>query len=389
MKTGNKISLIYTCITIGMVFIAGLVFYILSSHYTETLYYKYLGEKAQIVAMERFEKDELDSVRYQNVIVRRQNSIPTSREVFTNTADRSQANAELRQFLDEKKIEALYRGETVNFHYGDEVGTSMLYYDNEGTFAVTVFSRNPYGEQISRSIGWALLLLIMAASGVLFLFSRLYATRMINRIDQAYNTEKLFVNNASHEINNPLTAIHGECEVALMHERTPQEYQQSLTKIERESNRIINIISQLLQLSHEKGETADENQTIMSEYLMRYDDGQTNIEIEDDFSVQISEEALDIAIGNLVSNARKYSDEIPIVIKTVNHQLQIIDYGIGIPAEDLPHIFDPFYRAKNATSKKGNGIGLSLSKSILEKHGAKIKVESWEGFSCIFTVSFP
>ena len=388
MKPSRKISLIYTLITIGLVLIACGVFFILSSRYTETLYYRYLSEKTQIVAMERFEKDELDSIRYQNVIQRRQNSIPTSREVFINTADRDSANIELHKFLSDRQLEALYKGEVVNFRVGEEVGTALIYYDNEGTFAVAVFSRNPYGKQISRSIGWALVLLIAVASVVLFLISRLYAARMIDRIDQDYQTEKLFVNNASHEINNPLTAIQGECEVALMRERSPEEYRNSLTKISKETDRIIKIIKQLLYFSHNKSESEDAPETEIGPFLSRFADDNTQVEIIDDFSVQINEELLQIAIGNIVKNARKYADGQPIVVKARQRRIEVIDFGIGIPAADLPHVFEPFYRASNAASFSGNGIGLALSKSILEKHSATLKVTSTEGEGSTFTIRF-
>lgn len=64
-------------------------------------------------------------------------------------------------------------------------------------------------------IRWTLLALVLVAAGVLWLISKLYAMRVLDRIDKDYQAEKMFVNNASHEINNPLTAIQGECEIAL------------------------------------------------------------------------------------------------------------------------------------------------------------------------------
>ena len=73
---------------------------------------------------------------------------------------------------------------------------------------------------------------------------------VLDRIDQDYQTEKMFVNNASHEINNPLTAIQGECEVALMRDRSHNEYKSSLKSISEETNRIINIMHELLLFSH-------------------------------------------------------------------------------------------------------------------------------------------
>ena len=243
MKPGRKISLIYSGITISLVLMAGLVFWLLSSRYARRLYFHYLEEKAQVVAMERFEKDELDSVRYQNVVWRRQHAIPTSGELFINVNDSAQADSALSAYLSDAQIIALHRGDVVRFDHGDEVGTAFIYYDNEGTFAVLLLSRNPYGNAIARTIGWSLLLLVLLSSLVLWLISRLYAARMVNRIDRRYQAERLFVGNASHELSNPLTAIRGECEVALLRERSPEEYRQSLRNVAHEAERIIGIIS--------------------------------------------------------------------------------------------------------------------------------------------------
>ena len=84
MKAGHKISIIYSGITIGLVLIAGLVFYFFSSNYIRNLYSHYMQEKAHAVAEEKFSKDELDPVKYRNVVIRRQTSIPTSKELFVN-----------------------------------------------------------------------------------------------------------------------------------------------------------------------------------------------------------------------------------------------------------------------------------------------------------------
>ena len=388
MNPGRKISFVYSSITIGLVLLAGGVFFILSSHYTEALYFRYLNEKAQIMAMERFEKDELDSIRYQNVVWRRQHSIPTSKEIFINTADREKADQQLSEYLDNQQLKSIYDGNVINFRRGDEVGSAILYYDNEGTFAVIVLSHNPYGEEIARTIGWALVCLILLTSLILFLFSRLYATRMVNRIDADYQAEKLFVNNASHEINNPLTAIQGECEVALMRERSGEEYRKSLQRISKETDRIVSIIQHLLLFSHERERSME--QIDVSRFLQQFSDEQTFLIIESDFTITMKEELLQIAVRNLIDNAHKYGNGQPVVVRaTEPRQIEIIDNGIGIPEADLPHIFSPFYRASNTKGTKGNGIGLALSKSILEKYGAAVKVQSAENHGTTIIIKFP
>ena len=135
MTTGHKISLIYSGITIGLVLIVGLVFYFFASNYIRNLYFRYMEEKAHAVAEEKFSKDELDPVKYRNVVLRRKNSIPTSKELFIRVDDREKARRPLAVYLSDRQIDELYANRTVNFEHGQEVGTAFVYYDNTGTFA--------------------------------------------------------------------------------------------------------------------------------------------------------------------------------------------------------------------------------------------------------------
>ena len=210
MKIGNKISLIYSMITIGLVVITALIFFFVASNLTQNIYFKYLEEKAHALAEEKFSEDELDPVKYRNVVIRRQNSIPTSKEMFINLAHREAARKQLQEYLDKDEIERLFANQTIRFEEHQEVGIAFVYYDNTGTFAVVVLSRNPFIDDINRMLLVGLVALVLLSSGVLYLISRLYAWRVFNRIDMDYQAEKMFVNNASHEINNPLTAIQGE-----------------------------------------------------------------------------------------------------------------------------------------------------------------------------------
>lgn len=390
MKTGRKISLIYSGITIGLIIIAGVVFYFFASNYVHSLYFHYLEEKAHAVAEEKFSKDELDPVKYRNVVIRRKASIPTSKELFVNVENRDLARQVLSAYLDDEQIKQLYANQTVNFEHGQEVGTAFVYYDNTGTFAVIVLSRNPYGADISRTLRWALLFLVLVSAGVLWLISRLYAMRMLDRIDRDYQTEKMFVNNASHEINNPLTAIQGECEVGLLRDYSAQEYQDILRRIAHEAERVVTIMRELLQFSHVRsGEEMTELEPVnIASLLQSLTEGRCELDCKSDFTVSADAHLLRMAFHNLINNAIKYSDGKPVSITVSDHLVVIRDQGIGIPKDDLPHIFEPFYRASNTGSVMGHGVGLALAKAILEKHGAKVSVESQQGEGTTVCVAF-
>ncbi len=390
MKTGHKISLIYSGITIGLLLIAGMVFYFFSSNYIRNLYFHYMQEKAHAVAEEKFSKDELDPVKYRNVVIRRKASIPTSKELFVNVENHDLARQVLSAYLDDEQIKQLYANQTVNFEHGQEVGTAFVYYDNTGTFAVIVLSRNPYGADISRTLRWALLFLVLVSAGVLWLISRLYAMRMLDRIDRDYQTEKMFVNNASHEINNPLTAIQGECEVGLLRDYSAQEYQDILRRIAHEAERVVTIMRELLQFSHVRsGEEMTELEPVsIAPLLQSIAKGRCEVDSQSDFTVSADAHLLRMAFHNLINNAIKYSDGQPVTIIITDHLVVIRDRGIGIPKDDLPHIFEPFYRASNTGSVIGHGVGLALAKAILEKHGATVSVESKQGEGTTARVTF-
>lgn len=390
MRTGHKISLIYSGITIGLLLVAGLVFYFFSSNYIRNLYFHYMEEKAHAVAEEKFSKDESDPVKYRNVVIRRKNSIPTSRELFVRVDDRQRSRQALEAYLTDEQIQRLYANQTVNFEHGEEVGTAFVYYDNTGTFAVIVLSRNPYGTDIAHTLRWALLLLVLVSAAVLWLISRLYAMRMLDRIDRDYQTEKMFVNNASHEINNPLTAIQGECEVALLADRTVPEYKDALQRISHEADRVVTIMRELLSFSHVRnGETmADCEPVSMSPLIETVANGQCKVECHGDFTIEGDINLLRIAFQNLVGNAVKYSNGKPVTVTVANHRVVIRDEGIGIPETELPHIFEPFYRAHNTQGVRGHGVGLALAKAILERHGARISVKSQQGKGTTVCVSF-
>lgn len=392
IKPSRKLSLIYSGISILMMTVVGVVVYIVTSGSIQDIYYDYLDDKAELLAIEHFEKNTIDTTSYANVVRRLQNTIPTSKELFINLTDTSKANVLLHRYLDSKEIASLYNPdiETMHFQYGKEVGSALLYQDQTAAYGVLVMSANPYGARVQKVVRVWIVMLTVASLLLLVLVNRLGVVKVMKRIDMRYQREKMFVNNASHEINNPLTAIQGECEIALMKERPREELVLAINKIAAENERVIDVMRSLLQFTSQDTVDRDSLDRIDIEQFMRENFGcpGINITCESNFAVMMPYGLLKIAMRNIVSNAKKYSSHKPVEIKIGHNTVHVVDHGMGIDRSELKHIFEPFYRGARTRGIEGHGIGLSLAKQILDTYGARISIKSKPGQGSTFTVHF-
>ena len=145
MKTGNKIALFYTAITIGIISMVTVVFYFVATDYISRLYYSYLTEKAYATAQKHWEKDELDEEDYARIQQHYEETLPVAAEILLNADSITEAHSVLSRYLTDEKIASLYAGNVVRFHEGKELGAAVYYPDNEGNFIVLVVSSNQYG----------------------------------------------------------------------------------------------------------------------------------------------------------------------------------------------------------------------------------------------------
>lgn len=260
------------------------------------------------------------------------------------------------------------------------------------SYVLILFSDDYFGgEEIRAHIGWLLLGLLLTSSILVYFVGRLYATRMVDRIDTAYQSEKAFISNASHELNNPLTAIQGECEISLLKERTPAEYQAALGRIASETKRIIQLMKNLLFLSHgDKEILKNTRETVcLADFLMQLLGNRVKFTTDNfAYMLEANPHLLKIAINNILNNACKYSGEAPVEMWLNGNVLEIADTGIGIPPEEITRIYQPFYRASNTREYAGRGIGLSLSMRILSTYGARVIISSEEGEGTKVTIEF-
>jgi signal transduction histidine kinase len=213
---------------------------------------------------------------------------------------------------------------------------------------------------------------------------------LLDRIEHAFVAQKRFVQHASHEIKTPLTAIMGEAELALVKDRTPEEYRRTLLVVVSETERLVNITQGLLTLARfEEGyySTELENVNLLEvienaeqAFKLRYADRRLLIVTAgEDFLVRGNAQLLQIALYNLIDNAFKYSnDEVKLVISKTQtgFVISISDQGIGIPDADLPKIKSPMFRGSNVKNIPGAGLGLSLVHRIIEFHKGRLEILS-------------
>jgi signal transduction histidine kinase len=218
---------------------------------------------------------------------------------------------------------------------------------------------------------------------------------LLDRLDSSFSMQKLFVANASHEIKNPLTAILGEAEVTLEKERSSSDYQEALRNISHEADRLNMLVNNLLQLSSVSyGSTEIKREDIpliklLEDALKKFDSFNPDHRVifkgghsprHAKLIVRGNAGLLENALINIFDNASKFSSnqtvDVSIDVHADTVSVVVKDYGVGIPAEDMHKITQPFFRANNVRQIRGTGIGIPLTLKIVELHLGELKVTS-------------
>lgn len=227
----------------------------------------------------------------------------------------------------------------------------------------------------------------------------------LERLEKLFDTQRRFLADVSHELRTPLTVIKGE--VGLMR-LTNELDEESLRSIEKEVDRLSRLVGDLLLLAQaESGQLPLELKPVeldsvlldVLQQMTVISSGKVNLRLIeiDQVSVLGDRDRLKQVILNLVANAVNYTPaggEVRLFLTKKEGRACLIveDTGPGISPEDLPHIFDRFYRgdrSRKRTESSGFGLGLSIAKWIVERHGGKIEVESQPGQGTRFTVWLP
>lgn len=452
MKIRNRIAFIFIVqIAILEILIFALIYFLEANHY-QHLFFEQLQRRVTIAAQTFLEKDESNIELYNDIRQKHLQTLPEEKEYFFDTHNApEQIIEQIPHSLPVSFLNDLSNNKRVQLKSGKIYFAGMIYGDNQGDFFVILSARDLNGEENLIYLLKVLVISFVVSLIILILLGGFFAhrtldpinqiiqkansirasnlnrrlpiekdkdelsdlartfNRMLDRIETSFELQGNFINNASHELKNPLTAILGKTEIALMKERSQVEYQEALQKIENEALRLDALINVLL--SFAKTDQSEKGLLIsslrMDEILLSVKgnmdlikpENQIEIDLNDipetakELMIQGNEGLIKVAINNILDNACKYSDNQKVVAKiiTENQNLKLIisDQGIGIPPDELEKIRQPFYRAANVRTIQGFGFGLSLTHKIMKLHRGQVEINSESGHGTTVILIFP
>lgn len=232
---------------------------------------------------------------------------------------------------------------------------------------------------------------------------------LLARLDRAFDLQRRFTSDASHEIGTPLTVLKGNTEVALLERHSAEDYEAILRSNLEEIERLSKLISNLLLLARSDAGEPQITRDIVSLSAQvtavcarvspiahdRQIDFATNVSTP--AFIEGDPVALQQILFNLIINALRYTPiggQVQINVGRAADSfatVEVSDNGVGIAPDELPHIFDRFYRGKNIRSREpnGSGLGLAICQTLAKAHGGRIDVESQLGKGSRFTLVLP
>ena len=211
---------------------------------------------------------------------------------------------------------------------------------------------------------------------------------MLGALEESTRSQRQLVADASHELRTPLTSLRTNIEV-LATERTlpPGERQRLLSDVVEQLGEMTTLISELIELAREEQSPEAQEDVrldlLAADAVERTRRNRPGIEFKTDLNeslVQGVPRTIERAVANLLDNAAKWSPaggEVEVGVR--DGELTVRDHGPGIAPEDLPYVFDRFYRASSARGLPGSGLGLAIVRQVAEAHGGTVVAERAEG----------
>lgn len=228
---------------------------------------------------------------------------------------------------------------------------------------------------------------------------------MIQRLDEAFEAERQFASDASHELRTPMAVILAQCDEAMDAELSPEEYRQALRVIRRQGRRMNRMIAGMLECmrmerksdlyAREDVDLSELTESLCQDLALIGEKGiQVAWEVEDGIHFTGDRTLLSRLIANLVGNAYRYGRENGHTQVTLSREgehilLSVADDGIGIAPDQQEKIFRRLYQGASHRNGEGVGLGLSMARQIARMYGGEITVKSAPGAGSTFTVRLP
>jgi signal transduction histidine kinase len=229
---------------------------------------------------------------------------------------------------------------------------------------------------------------------------------MAEQVEQTISTLRAFIADAAHELHTPLTALQANIELARDAENATTQTRY-LSRAQEQGQRLEALVKSLLDLSRIEAAGSKSSFTLVDMIQLTREVGEQFAsraeQLDRAFSMEIPAQSAMVSgnemhlrqvLINLLENALKFTPDegniaLDLECSAGEVKMTISDSGIGIPSEDLPHVFERFHRGRNASEYSGNGLGLAIVKAIVTEHNGRVSIQSQAGHGTLVFVTFP